>query len=84
MRIILVGWGVVGQSFAQTITQRKSELARKYGFRPRIVAIVDKKGAAINPKGLDLEGSQKRERDSVGKQPTWTPRNVSARSHRVF
>ena len=55
MRIILVGWGVVGQSFAQIITQRKRELAKKYGFRPRIVAIVDKKGAAINPKGLDLE-----------------------------
>jgi len=51
----LVGWGVVGQSFAQIITQRKKELAKKYGFRPRIVAIVDKKGAAINPKGLDLE-----------------------------
>jgi len=55
MRIILVGWGVVGQSFAQIITQRKKELAKKYGFRPRIVAIVDKQGAAINPKGLDLE-----------------------------
>jgi homoserine dehydrogenase len=55
MRIILVGWGVVGQSFAQIITHRKKELAKKYGFRPRIVAIVDKKGAAINPKGLDIE-----------------------------
>jgi homoserine dehydrogenase len=55
MRIILVGWGVVGQSFAQIVTSRKRELAKKYGFRPRIVAIVDKQGAAINPKGLDLE-----------------------------
>ncbi len=55
MRIILVGWGVVGQSFAKIITQRKRELAKKYGFRPRIVSIVDKQGAAINPKGLDLE-----------------------------
>jgi homoserine dehydrogenase len=55
MRIILVGWGVVGQSFAQIITQRKRELAKKYGFRPRIVAIIDKQGAAINPKGLNLE-----------------------------
>jgi len=50
-----VGYGVVGQSFGQIITQRKKELAKKYGFRPRIVGIVDKKGAAINPKGLDLE-----------------------------
>ena len=55
MRIILVGWGVVGQSFAKIVTQRKRELAKKYGFRPRIVAIIDKGGAAINPKGLDLE-----------------------------
>ncbi len=51
----MVGWGVVGQSFAKIIAQRKKELAKKYGFRPRIVAIVDKQGAAINPKGLDLE-----------------------------
>ena len=55
MRIIVVGWGVVGQSLAQIFLNRKKELARKYGFRPRIVAIVDKKGAAIDPKGLDLE-----------------------------
>ena len=55
MRIILVGWGVVGQSFAKIIIQRKNELAKKYGFRPRIVAIVDKQGGAIDPKGLDLE-----------------------------
>jgi len=63
----LVGWGVVGQSFAQIITQRKRELAKKYGFRPRIVAIVDKKGAAINPKGLDLEQilSLKKEKGTV-------------------
>ena len=55
MRTILVGWGVVGQSFSKIITSRKEELAKEYGFRPRIVGIVDKKGAAINPKGLDLE-----------------------------
>jgi homoserine dehydrogenase len=67
MRIILVGWGVVGQSFAQIITQRRKELAKKYGFRPRIVGIVDKQGAAINPKGLDLEEmlSLKKEKGTV-------------------
>lgn len=55
MRIVLVGWGVVGQSLAQIFLDRKKDLAKKYGFRPRIVAVVDKKGAAINPKGLDLK-----------------------------
>ena len=51
----MVGWGVVGQSLAQIFLDRQKELAKKYGFRPRIVAIVDRKGAAINPKGLDLK-----------------------------
>jgi len=55
MRIILVGCGVVGQSFARILIRRGPELAQNYGFRPRIVAMVDLGGAAINPKGLDLE-----------------------------
>jgi homoserine dehydrogenase len=55
MRIIMVGWGVVGQSFAKILLRRKKELVKNYGFHPRVVAIVDKGGAATNPKGLDLE-----------------------------
>ena len=50
-----MGLGVVGQSFAQILLRRKKELVKNYGFRPRIVAIVDKGGAATNPKGLNLE-----------------------------
>jgi len=55
MRIILIGCGVVGQSFAQILMHREAELVKNYGFRPRVVAIVDRGGAAVNPKGLDLE-----------------------------
>ena len=67
MRIILVGWGVVGQSFAQIILRRKREIVKNYGFRPRVVAIVDRGGAATNPKGLDLEHmlSLKKEKGTV-------------------
>ena len=63
----MVGWGVVGKSLAQIFLSRKKELAKKYGFRPRIVAIVDKGGAAINPKGLDIEQmlSMKAEKGTV-------------------
>jgi len=55
MRIVLVGCGVVGQSLIQLLMHREAELVKNHGFRPRIVAMVDRKGAAINPKGLDLE-----------------------------
>jgi len=55
MRIILVGCGVVGQSFARILMRREEDLIRNYGFHPKVVAVVDKHGAAINPKGLNLE-----------------------------
>jgi len=55
MRIILIGCGVVGQSFARIINRREAELVRDYGFHPRVVAMVDRGGAAMNPRGLDLE-----------------------------
>jgi len=51
----LLGFGVVGQSFARMVVHREAELVKDYGFHPRVVAIVDHEGAAINPKGLDLE-----------------------------
>ncbi|MGQ9460478.1 MAG: homoserine dehydrogenase [Candidatus Bathyarchaeaceae archaeon] len=55
MRIILIGCGVVGQSFARILLRREAELIKNHGFRPRVVAIVDRGGTAVNPKGLDLE-----------------------------
>jgi len=55
MRIILIGYGVVGQSLTKIFIQRGDELIKNYGFHPRIVAIADRGGAALDPKGLDLE-----------------------------
>ena len=55
MRIILIGCGVVGQSFARVLMRRQAELMKNYGFHPKVVAIADKGGAAVNPRGLDLE-----------------------------
>jgi len=55
MRIILVGYGVVGQSLTSILLRRHSDTVRDHGFNPKIVAIVDRGGAAINPRGLDLE-----------------------------
>jgi len=71
MRIILIGCGVVGQSFARILLRREAELIKNHGFRPRVVAIVDRGGAAVNPKGLDLEKmlSLKTEKGTVALSP---------------
>ncbi|WP_309493433.1 homoserine dehydrogenase [Candidatus Hecatella orcuttiae] len=67
MRIILVGFGVVGQSFAQLLAARSPDLLKNHGLRPRLVAVVDRGGAAVNSRGLEplRTLAAKREKGSV-------------------
>jgi len=55
VRVLLVGFGVVGQSFADLVEHEARKLDHDYGLRPKIVGIVDRKGAAISPAGLDIK-----------------------------
>jgi homoserine dehydrogenase len=55
MRIIFIGFGVVGQSLARIFQKKKKTLTQLYGIDPQTVAVVDSKGAAIDSKGLDLD-----------------------------
>jgi len=53
MRIILCGFGVVGQSFVKLLESRSEDLYARYGLKPRIVGVFDRKGCAMDPSGLD-------------------------------
>jgi homoserine dehydrogenase len=55
MRIILVGYGVVGKGVTTILAKRTVEKSRDYGFNPKIVAIADIDGAVINPRGFTPE-----------------------------
>lgn len=55
MRLIIIGYGVVAQSLTKILTVRKQEILERYGMHPRVVAIVDRRGSAVNSRGLDLE-----------------------------
>ncbi len=55
MRIILVGYGVVGKGVTTILARRYAEKVTSYGFNPKIVAIADVDGAVINPRGLSPE-----------------------------
>lgn len=52
---MIVGFGVVGQSFAKLLLSRSADLYSQYGIKPRVVACVDNQGSAIAPGGLDLQ-----------------------------
>ncbi len=54
MRILLIGFGVVGQSFAKLVLARRSELMKVHGLNTRVVGVVDKGGAAVASPELDL------------------------------
>jgi len=54
MKIIMIGFGVVGQSIAEILTLRSVELKEEYGINPKVVAIVDRRGAATSKEGIDL------------------------------
>lgn len=55
MRLIVIGFGVVGQSFAKLLLSRSADLYSKHGIKPRVVACVDNGGSAVAPAGLDLQ-----------------------------
>jgi homoserine dehydrogenase len=54
MRIVIIGLGTVGQGFCSLLHERRRELIAKYGLNPKIVAITDTGGAAMNEAGLDI------------------------------
>lgn len=55
MRILFVGFGVVGQGLAELLVQRREQLAAEYGLDWRAVGIADaQKGSCYLPGGVDL------------------------------
>jgi len=54
LRIILVGFGTVGQSLARIIHKDRERIVDDYGFDPQITTIVDSRGYCQDKNGLDL------------------------------
>ena len=54
MRIILCGFGVVGQSLAKLLESRAEDQYARYGLKPRIIGVFDSKGSAVDVSGLDV------------------------------
>jgi len=55
LRIVLIGFGNVGQSFARILTKDKDWLVKNHGFEPQVTAIVDSRGSCRDDNGLNLD-----------------------------
>ena len=65
MRIMLVGFGVVGSNLAKIFIDQREKLRRGHGISPKVISVVNSKGALVDPEGIDLETALKA-RESAG------------------
>jgi homoserine dehydrogenase len=54
LRIILVGFGTVGQSLTRILIKDRDWLVRTHGFDPQVTTIIDSQGSCHDENGLDL------------------------------
>ena len=52
LRIVICGFGIVGQSLVGLLESRASSLSSLFGLKPRIVGIADTGGGVLDPSGL--------------------------------
>jgi homoserine dehydrogenase len=58
MKILLIGFGTVGQGLAELLIEKRHELKELHGFEPTVVGISDMlKGSCYDPNGIDLEAA---------------------------
>jgi len=55
LRLILLGFGVVGQSFVKLLVSHSTDLYNLYGIKPKVVACADIGGIVTCNQGLDLD-----------------------------
>jgi homoserine dehydrogenase len=55
LRLILLGFGVVGQSFVKLLLSHSTDLYNEYGIKPKVVACADTGGIVACNQGLDLD-----------------------------
>jgi len=54
MRLIVVGFGNVGRSLLSVMMEQARDLDERFGVEPKIVAVLDSKGGAVDSKGLNM------------------------------
>ncbi len=71
MKVLLVGFGVVGQAVARLLEAQRGALYLDHAFSPTLVGVVDSHGAAVHPRGLDATTliEAKRAHGTVGAVP---------------
>ncbi len=56
MKLMVVGFGIVGQGLVEILRDKQAELEARYGFRAQVMAVATRsKGTLYHPDGLNLD-----------------------------
>lgn len=50
--VLISGFGSVGREFARLLAVRRDDILRRYSVEFKVVAVLDSRGAAVNPRGF--------------------------------
>ncbi len=80
MKLIVLGFGNVGQGLAELLLEKKHEINRTFGLRLDVVAVVDSKGYALFESGLNLSELlyAKKRYGTVAKHEKWGSNELDA------
>lgn len=73
MRIVLAGFGSVGRAAARMLADRAGDLHASGGLAPKLVGVIDSRGAAVSERGLEADElvRAKEHHGSVGAMATY-------------
>jgi homoserine dehydrogenase len=84
LRLVLAGFGVVGQSFARLLMAQEKELATVYGLVPQVVGIMDSSGWLVDEHGIDLTKTLRTKAETGGVAVKGAGREASRRPAEVI
>ncbi|MFC2153981.1 homoserine dehydrogenase [Candidatus Altiarchaeota archaeon] len=57
LKLVIVGFGIVGRGLAETLLQKQSQLREELNLKLSVSAICEAEGSLINPRGVNLKNA---------------------------
>lgn len=77
VNVVLMGYGRVGKAFVRLVQRKKEDLAERYGFQLRLVAVFNSRGGLLLPSNTeDQKTSSLSEGIDLEENPFWKPGRI--------
>ncbi len=73
VRLLLVGFGVIGRGFAQVLLEKSEYIKKRHGVELKVIGVGEHNGCLVDEKGVDLKAAlaARARGDWLDKLPQW-------------